>query len=519
MLDASLNSGADTDVISSDASDSYKQSGLKNPETNSDDSVLTKPPTTWNACAEEFVPDIQTHVDPPTSWNACAEDFVPDIPRFFIGDADPEVTEFVPSQLNADAKEFTPVIQSPIEGGADLGLVTDPGLTKLTPELHLMNAFAKEFTPGSAVAAEPALSELGQSLEGWQDVAERLTKIAASAAAEEFVEFAPQCSKMNGGAKEFTPGTDCLNTIVGDPGLAQFGQSLLGWQGVAEKLSKISIAASNESVPAMYFWDMAATDSIAHAINPAFLSDDESDHESISAILDDFAGNDGDNESNSGSQECNMSIDDAASNNWDKQSTDEDEESTVAMTDGSAGSNGKRESGNSALDIRDDFACNDDDKLKEGHNLENNESDKDTTFNESDKDTSLNGSSDTDPRDRASSMDDSTSMGTASDWEAEDAMHSSCPLLATQVRAPPGLHLPPWKLAKPVSSVGDATSLGTANDSEVEERPPLTLKPWTLPPWKKAAGLEAEAKDVCPLNFTSGKLPPWRQPRKLITDV
>lgn len=364
-------------------------------------------------------------------WNLRADEFVPS----------PAVK--ISSNLNLRADEF--VLSS---------------VAKVTSNLNIQ---APKFVPlqksPNMVSAYPWLA----------DIDRKVSTMNVDAKA-----FTP--STLNACAKEFAPVDTGLS-------LAEFGQTVEGWTSFAKKMGKVFGGAAKELKTSRSSLNI-------NSINPAFLSDDESDTETVIGLLDDI-GNDADIESsvsignNESSESIVGSLDEFEGSDVEKESNEGDNESVVDESEPLFAFNSKAK------------------EISDG----NQESDRDTLFNESvlswphDKDSDF--SSDVDPRARASSIDDSASLGGASsDLEVEDAMHIS----ALQVRAPPGLSLPPWRLASGVS-IAEAsakpwqvsstplklpawrrgTSSKSSSDSEGEDSPSLNvLVPPGLPPWRVA---------------------------------
>lgn len=267
-------------------------------------------------------------------------------------------------------------------------------------------------------------------------------------------------------------------------------------------------AAAKEFEPAMHCSQMVGAESNILAINPAFLSDDESDNDSDGDVLDDSAGNAGDwhglsakvgkiisasavpsinPEFLSDDEDNNESM----SNDGDKESSDgnpESNESTIDFGgDEDKQSNDGNRSDGSTIDILGQIdVCHEGCRSKE-ESHEGDDSDKETSFNESvqswqhDKD--MEWSSGVDPG--ASSVDDLTSVGAPSDSEAEFAVHFPA-LPVKPVRAPPGLSLPPWKLPQRQEGRTLAAACESkANDLHSVDFPSMG-RPWKLAPWKKS---------------------------------
>jgi len=302
-----------------------------------------------------------------------------------------------------------------------------------------MNAAAEEFTPiihcPGTLNADYGLAEYGQTMKGWQSLAARLESTMSAVAKE--LEPAMHCSKMAGEQPNFL----AINpAFLSDDSAGNAAD----WRGLSEKVGKI-IGAS--TVP---------------SINPAFLSDDEDNHESMS--------NDGDKESSDGNPESNESSVDSVDDE-DKQSND-----------------GNR-SNESNIGILDEIVLGHEGSRSKEEKQEGSDSDKETSFNESvlswqhDKD--MEWSSGVDPG--ASSVDDLTSVGAPSDSEAEFAVHF--PTLPVKlVMAPPGLKLPPWKLPQRRGRFEvtlAAACESKANDLCCTDLPPMD-RPWKLAPWKKS---------------------------------
>lgn len=275
---------------------------------------------------------------------------------------------------------------------------------------------------------------------------------------------------MNANAEEFTPGV----------GLSEFDQTVEGWQNLGLRLE--TTFSTEAPMPNVFM------------INPAFLSDDESDDE----ICDDVVNKD-----------------------LDKGNVDADQESN----DGNQGSNA------STFDIFDDFATKDSsnygDTESTGENPECNESvyDIDKESNDgtqehlevakggkiagflpydSDKETNFNDGSD-DPQ--TSSADESISLGTASDVEFPD--QASLPL-----KAPPGLSLPPWKVRPRATEAYDSSENESASVSDIRKTSPYRSRPWKLPPWKKGAKEQVSSEGQAASPVSS---PPWRKAK--LSDV
>jgi len=316
-------------------------------------------------------------------------------------------------------------------------------------------------------------------------------------------EFVPHT--MNAAAEEFTPIFHYPSTLNSEIGLAEFGQTMEGWRALAVRLESTMSAAAKEFEPAIAWSSMAGEPTIP-AINPAFLSDDESDNDSDAEVLDNPA--DDALQWHGLSEEVGKIISamDIPSINPAFLSDDEDYNESTSNDGDKESSNGNPESNDSAVDFVEDedkqSSCGSRSDVstldildeisvvrhegtwsKEGVQ-EFTDSDKETSLNESvrswqhDKDSESSSAVDLE----ASSMDDFTSVGAPSDSEAEFA--TGFPALPVKpAQPPPGLSLPPWKLPQWQKGL----NLTAADDSKGDDfafRP--KERPWKLAPWKKS---------------------------------
>lgn len=248
------------------------------------------------------------------------------------------------------------------------------------PEVSNLRADADDFVPGGACAA-PGFNACAAE---FVPAAPTVSAPGFNAFAAEFVPAAPTVSNgFNAQASEFIP-SECK--IVEAPTTSI--SSCFNVQASEFVPSECNTVGADVQDAGLGFSGVAASNPNVLSINPAFLSDDESDDESGILSSDDFAGFDGDKESDESDKESSCS-------------ENELQESIIG--------------------------------------------DKENTFSDkenSQHDTDVEWSSDLEAvvlhaplkSPRASSDEDSTSVG-ATDFEAESAMRSA-------VKSPPGLSLP-----------------------------------------------------------------------------